>query len=142
MVFVFHVHGITQNNEKECKREAQNTRITLKTIESLTYECSDSVLLKELNTNLKILMDQFRSKLPAEGGLIIRSAIQERVKRAEKLKSLPPYKQRGRKKMDSAYRNRVGRRADALRKVCHIIQNYATLIQLLYIIWRCTCTRK
>ena len=66
-------------------------------------------------------MDEFRSKLPAADGLVIRSAIKERTKRAEKciqnISTLPAYKPRGRRRMDSAYRNRVGKRADALRKV-------------------------
>ena len=73
-------------------------------------------------------MDDFRSKLPAEDGLVIRSAIHERINRAEKytlkISSLPTYKQRGRKRLDSAYRNRVGKRADALRKVSNAIYLY------------------
>ena len=70
------------------------------------------------------MLDEFRSKLPAADGLVIRAAIKERMKRAEKctqkISSLPAYKPRGRKRTDSAYRNRVGKRADALRKVCDI----------------------
>ena len=79
--------------------------------------------LKELNTKLKHVMEEFRSKLPT-AGLVIPSSIKERVKRAErctqKISSLPAYKPRGRKKADSAYHNRVGRRADALRKESNI----------------------
>ena len=115
-----YLHACTQNSARELKKEAQNARITLKAIESLTYECSDGVLLKELNTKLKHVMEEFRSKLPVAEGLVIRSSIKERVKRAEKytqrIFSLPGYKPHGRKKADSAYRNRVGKRADALRK--------------------------
>ena len=115
------IHAYTQNSLKELKREAQNARISLKTIESLTYECSDGVLLKELNTKLKHVMDEFRSKLPAANGLVIRAAIKEQTKRAEKntqkISSLPAYKPRGRKRTGSAYRNRVGKLADGLRKV-------------------------
>lgn len=109
-----------QNSTRELKKEAQNARITLKTIESLTYECSDGVLLKELNAKLKHVMEEFRNKLPAADGLVLRSTVKERVQRAEKytqkISALPAYKPRGRKKADSAYRNRVGKRADALRK--------------------------
>ena len=114
----------TQNSVRDLKKEAQNARITLKAIESLTYECSDGALLKELNTKLKHVMEEFRSKLPTAEGLVIRSSIKERVKRAErctqKISSLPAYKPRGRKKADSAYRNRVGRRADVLRKASNV----------------------
>ena len=111
----------TQNSARELKKVAQNARITLKAIESLTYECSDGVLLKELDTKLKQVMEDFRKKLPVADGLIICSTITERVQRAEKstqkISALPAYKPHGRKKADSAYRNRVGQRADALRKV-------------------------
>ena len=52
----------TQNSARELKKEAQNARINLKTIESLTYECSDSVVLKELNKKLKqVLLKLFMS---------------------------------------------------------------------------------
>ena len=61
----------TQNSARELK-EAQNTRITLKTIESLTYECSDGDVLKELNTKLEHVIEEFRGKLPLAGGLVIR----------------------------------------------------------------------
>ena len=36
-------------------KEAQNARVTLKATESLTYECSEGMLLKELNTKLNRL---------------------------------------------------------------------------------------
>ena len=108
----------TLNIARELK-EAQNARITLKTIECLTYECSDGDVLKELNTKLEHVMEEFRSKLPLAGGLVIHSSIKERMKRAEKhtnISSLPAYKPCGRKKADSTYRNRVGKRADAPHK--------------------------
>ena len=69
------IHTCTQNSLRELKREAQSARISLKTIENLTHECSDGVLLKELNIKLKCVMDEFRSKLPAADGLVIRAAI-------------------------------------------------------------------
>ena len=75
---VLHTSGMhTQNSARELKKEAQNTRITLKAIESLTYKCSDGVFLKELNTKLKHVMEEFRSKLPTAEGLVIRSSIKE-----------------------------------------------------------------
>ena len=98
-------------------------RITLKALESLTYTCTDPHLLKELNTQLQTIMNKFRSSLPESEGLVILPAMREKVKqsirsRASKnLSSLPLPKKRGKKRLDSAYRNRVGRRANALRKV-------------------------
>ena len=85
------------------------------------------MVLKELNKKLKHVMEEFQSKLPVADGLIIRSSIKERLKRAkkytQKISSLSAYKPRGRKKADSGYRNRVGKRADALRKAnTHVYQ--------------------
>ena len=146
----FNSNVYTQNSARELKKEAQNARITLKTIEGLTYECSDGVLLKELNSKLQHVMEEFRSKLPIADGLVIRSSIKERVKWTEKrthsISSLPTYKPRGRKKADSAYRNRVGKRADALRKVsctqlilpCHNSFTHINMYMYMYIItWEC-----
>ena len=111
----------TQKIAKEVKKKAQSAIITLKAIESLTYKCSDYVFIKELNTKLTHLMDEFQSKLPAADGLAFRSAIKEQTKQAEKciqnISTLPAYKPRDRKRMDSAYRNRVGKHTDALCKV-------------------------
>ena len=51
----------TQNSARVLKMEAQNATIVLKAIESITYECSDGALLKELSTKLKHVMEEFRS---------------------------------------------------------------------------------
>ena len=67
-----------QNSVRDLKKEAQNARITLKAIESLTYECLDGAFLRELNTKLKHVMEEFQSKLPT-AGLVIHS-IKERLK--------------------------------------------------------------
>ena len=87
---------------------------------------------QELNTKLEHVMEEFRSKLPLAGGLVICSSIKERMKWAEKhtkISSLQTYNPRGRKKADSAFRNRVGKRADALHKasdkhVLHSVPKY------------------
>ena len=133
---ILYLHIYTRNSARELKKEAQNARITLKTIDSLTYEYSDGVLLKELNTKLKHVMEEFRSKLPAADGLVIRSTIKELVKRAEKytqkISALPVYKQRGRKKADSAYRNRVDKRAGALRKASDTCTCTLAVFSLVY----------
>ena len=48
------------------------------------------------------VMEEFRNKLPAADGLVIRSTVKERVQRAEKytqkISALLAYKPRGRKK--------------------------------------------
>lgn len=112
-----------QSADRAQKEEAMKARITLKAIESLTYTCSDPQLLKDLNNKLQRVMQDFRSSLPESEGLVILPAVRKHVKSStkrsasHKLSSLPLHKKRGRKRLDSAYRNRVGRRAYALRKV-------------------------
>jgi hypothetical protein len=105
---------------------AQTARISLKAIESLTYTCNSPQLLIELNQKLDQILSDFRHALPAEQGIVIRPLIAKRVKKKEKRKagisgrrilSLPLYKKRGRIRVDSKYRNRVGKRAQQLRNV-------------------------
>lgn len=107
------------------EKEAQKARITLKAIESLTYTCSVYEPLVQLNQALDSVFSKFKSELPQEEGLVIRPLITKRTKRREKadkqrhekLSALKLYKKRGRACADSKYRNRVGKRADQLRKV-------------------------
>lgn len=78
----------------------------------------------EVNTQLKDLMAKFKEQLPHEDGLLLRPELQKELKLSRQRKlSLTSASQlkstltRGRKKTDAAYRNRVGRKAQALRKV-------------------------
>ncbi len=104
------------------EHEAQKARITLKAIESLTYTCSEHEILFKLNRSLDSLLLEFRKELPHEEGLVIRPLVAKRAKNTKKslkakVSSLQLYKKRGRACVDSKYRNRVGKRADKLRKV-------------------------
>lgn len=86
----------------------------------MTYTCTDPTILKSLNAQLEGVMNDFRRCLPQSEGLIVLPAVQERAKqavRSHKICSLPLYKKPGRKRLDSTYRNRVGRKASTLRKV-------------------------
>lgn len=135
MLHLFFVY--IQSTEKE-QKEAMKARINLKAIESLTYTCTDPQLLKQLNSQLQGILNEFRGSLPEEEGLVILPAVREqaectmRKKRLKNHLSLPLLKKRGRKRLDSAYRKRVGRKANALRNVsahythtccqlCHVI---------------------
>ena len=68
-------------------------------------------------------MEEFKSKLPQQDGLLLRPQVRKRLKlslqkKASKgTKPLPPQSKRGRKKQSSDYRNCVGRKAQSLRKV-------------------------
>ena len=128
-----------QSTDRVQKEEATKARVNLKAIESLTYTCTDPQLLRKLNIQLQSIMNEFRSNLPENEGLVILPAVHERAKRAlrnkksQKHLSLPLYKKRGRKRLDSMYRNRVGRKANALRKVNCLPITHIVLLNYLYL---------
>lgn len=72
-------------------------------------------------------MTEFKAILPSEDGILLRPQVRKKLKLSRQKKvskaisSLPPPLKRGRRKQDAAFRNRVGKRAQALRKVC--VQN-------------------
>ena len=120
----------TQGTTISHRYASEQVRITLKEIETLTYSCGSTDDLIQLNEQLQGLKTEFKSKLPQQEGLIIRPTIRAlRTKKKDAYfrarQSLRQYsalqkpKSRGRKQMDSRYRNRVGSRADRLRKVMH-----------------------
>lgn len=127
------------------KREAQKVRITLKAIEGLTYTCSNQKLLSDLNQSLDHALLEFRNKLPCEQGLVIRPLMAKKKKRSEnslkvqKVSSLPLHKKRGRTSQDSKYRNRVGRRADKLRKVRNCVFKGENSIKSCVCVFLCVC---
>lgn len=116
--------------EKRCslKTTAQKARIILKEIESLTYTCSSTSDLLLLGQQLEDLKTAFQVKLPHNEGIIIRTAIVETATRTKKKYAhlmarqqccsvLTERGRKGRRRVDSRFRNRVGARADRLRKV-------------------------
>lgn len=111
---------------KSVDQEAQEVRITLKTLTSLTYTCTDEHYdcLVELNKQLRELMSTFKSKLPHQEGLLLRPQLLKELKLAHKKKlskthtqQLPLQTKRGRKRASATYRNRVGKKAQASRAV-------------------------
>ena len=117
-----------QRFSRELKEQSAKARITLKAIESLTYTCTDPQLLRKLNVELERAFGDFRSSLPEAEGLVILPVVRKRVKRVrssalrkQHSSSLPLYKKHGRKRQNSLYRNRVGRRASKFRKVLNIL---------------------
>ena len=103
-------------------------RITLKEIETLTYSCSSTLDLIDLEKQLKSLRTELQSKLPQEEGIIIRPAVVARALKTKKkyaqlrqkkqnCSALTLSKKRGKRRADSKYRNKVGARADRLQKV-------------------------
>ena len=55
-------------------------RVNLKAIESLTYTCTDPQLLRTLNNQLQSIMNDFRSNLPENEGIVVLPAVHERAK--------------------------------------------------------------
>ena len=108
---------------------AERVRITLKEIGTLTYACPNADDLILLDEQLKAIKSAFQEKLPTLEGLVIRPAVVDRARQTKKkyahikarmrLRQCSALKQsnRRRHKGSSSYRNRVGIRADRLRKV-------------------------
>lgn len=102
-----------------------DVRITLKNVISMTYNCTDehTEVLSDFHDKLKQLVGEFKAKMPQEDGVLLRPHLKKKAKLAQKKKvalslaSLPKPSTRGRKRQNAAYRHRVGRKADALRKV-------------------------
>lgn len=113
-------------------------------IETLTYTCDDGSALSDLHGKLDELLFEFKKCIPASEGIIVRPAIAQRAKHrsqiqrakevVEKYSSLLLRTKRGPKRLDSAYRNRVGRKASTLRKVyawmCECIECTHTSLML------------
>ena len=108
---------------------AERVRITLKEIDTLTYACPSADDLILLGEQLKTIKSAFQDKLPSVEGLVIRPAVVDRARQTKKmyahikarmrLQKCCALKEsnRRRHKGSSSYRNRVGIRADRLRKV-------------------------
>ena len=98
-------------------------------METLTYSCEDVQALVKLNKTLDETLATFKHALPNTKGLTIRkeaackatakfkSLKLQKVVEKEGFGNLKLYTRRGRKRLDSSYRNRVGQRAARLRKV-------------------------
>ena len=82
----------------------------------------------EVNNKLHLLMTEFQSRLPHKEGLLLRPELCKTL-RASQQKKLAVVKasqlqstfKRARKQADAAYRNRVGKKAQALRKVRYTV---------------------
>ena len=105
------------------KKFGINARTNLKVLETLTYNFTEVHHLEELTKKLECLIKEYQCHLPRSDCLILRRQARQRAKQIKrKYLALPLLLQRGRKKTDWRFRNRVGQKADALRKVYkHII---------------------
>ena len=105
----------------------QKVQITLKVIESLSYNCDDTVVLQKLDSMLNEVERKFREKLPHHEGLLLRPALITDAAKKVSLKykkmrlsrygSLPLHSKVRAGKKDWRHRNRVGHKADRYRKV-------------------------
>ena len=120
--------------------------ITLKSIKTLTYACSDAKLLVDLNEKLQHAVDELQSQLPHAEGLLLRPALIPRALSTKKKYKRLQYRcsqlktlQHGRRqKADSKYRNRHGSRANRLRKVWYLMSPKVRIYQHLYTTLLCS----
>ena len=98
-------------------------------IKTLTYSCQDADQLAVVNSKLEEVFSDMKATMRQSDGLIVRPMIAKRAKQIsqkyrsqlalinKKYSALPPGKKRGRRKQSALFRNRVGRKAQRLRKV-------------------------
>ena len=107
--------------------EGLKARETLKILETLTYSCPSGEALHTLNSSLLTALNELKSHVPNSEGIVVLPAVAKRIKLKSQLQrirqitakysTLQLCNKRGPKRHDSAFRNRVGRRASALRQV-------------------------
>ena len=119
---------LIQRKRHSTEHLIQEIRVTLKSISSLTYNCMDKHHedLLDLSVKLDQLMTDFKSKLPHEDGILLRPQLRKKLKLTKEKKvsqaisALPLPPKRGRKRQDALFRDRVGRKAQNLRKVAKL----------------------
>lgn len=91
-------------------------------------------------------MTEFKAILPSEDGILLRPQVRKKLKLSRQkqvsksVSSLHSPSKRGRRKQDAAFRNRVGKRAQALRKVkIHVLIIFMRYIHTLFQV-HCPCT--
>ena len=111
------------------KKEGERARIGLKALETLTYCCVNPDDLHEVGNKIQNIITFLKEKLPSCEGLIIRPELRNTVRKqarmqalkvCQKYRKLPLRSRRGPAAKDWRYRNRVGIKADSLRKV-HVL---------------------
>ena len=117
-----HALTVIQTFMTSLKQSGEHARTSLKVLQTLTYNCTDPDRLDQLATKLDTLITEFRAILPKTEGLILRPQARFSArKKAQQIKhkylNLTSRLKRGCPKSYWKYRNRVGQKADALRKV-------------------------
>lgn len=103
------------------KQEGERVRISLKTLETLTYSCTNPDDLREVGNEIENIITLLKEKLPKSEGIIIRPEARKAVRKQAlniccKYRKLPMHIKRGPNRKDWRYHNRVGRKVDKLRK--------------------------
>lgn len=115
------------------RTQRQAVRVTLKELESLSFDITSADVLKNLSDELQALKAKYQQNVTRESGLVLRTQVHatSSFEKARKLKlkykrlrqriapygSLIPKKQPGRPRSDYRHRNRVGKKASNWRKV-------------------------
>lgn len=114
-------HSISTNKAR------QKVLITLKVIESLSYNCDDAKMLQQLDQMLKAVETKLRGALPNQDGILLRPAIitntakkvsrKYKKFRSSQYSSLSSQNKSSKQKKDWHFRNRVGSKAERYKKV-------------------------
>ena len=102
------------------KKLGMNARTNLKILETLTYNFTEVHHLEELTKTLECLIKEYQCHLPTSNYLVLRHQAQQRARQIKrKYLALPLLQKRGKKRKDWRIHNRVGQKADTLRKVIY-----------------------
>ena len=123
------MYTFLQRKHYSTEHLAQEVRTTLKILSSLTYNCTDEhhMALSELHEKVQQLMNDFKTILPHEDGILLQPLMRKKMKMSRQSKvsqcinSLPAPCKQGRKRHNAIFRHRVGSKAKTLRKVYNYI---------------------
>ena len=107
--------SLPETEKRSIKALAIKARAVLKIVTDLTYLCKDKEMLQLIAATVSTLEEKVTNKLPQDSGLLVR------LKNIGCLKS---YEHPAKKQKHWKYRNRVGSKADMLRKTYRVNINF------------------
>lgn len=117
---------LPEKKKQSIKTCAQKARARLSALMGLTYECKDTQVLEDITNKLSELENIVQSSIPKSSGdfLTLRSSPTKRRRTSKKNVSsknnigcLKGYEPPAKKRLHSSHRNRVGQKADMMRKM-------------------------
>ena len=118
--------NLPEKKKQSIKHCAQKACPSLSAITDLTYDCKEPKVLEDITNKLSELENIVRSSIPKSSGdfLTLRSSPPKRRRTRKKstgilnkIGCLKGYEPPAKKRLDSSHRNRVGQKADMMKKM-------------------------